>query len=164
MAGRRCSSCNKMCSVELSDPEFDLNVTNDGSGGAEISGTVELRLESSCCSEEVATASVEVDGTIEADQFEHLETCDYWGEPDKEGGERELKDADVGFDTSDESAEPDDWYEGTDPKTGKPYSMRYQRHYYGANVTVGVVCDSCGASATFEERVGEQASSFEEAY
>lgn len=146
MAGRRCEGCGKMCSVEVecqngSELNLDDNCLNI---------IVELSLMSACCGYEVATASAETDETFE---FEHTPPEDA---PDDWECSGDLS-------VSETSVDPTDWYEGKD-KNGKPYPVRYQKHFYGAEVVANIECDGCGATLEVSATVGEQAGYFEDAY
>lgn len=134
----RCSSCNMFCSVELQEPEADLEVNDEGL----VTGTVRLLLSSECCSEEVAEANVD----LEIDtQLEHDEKC-----------------GDQSVVIDDESADATDRYQTTDRHGNHIKSLRYQRHFYGADIAVAVRCVVCSAEAQAKETAEEQASSFEE--
>jgi hypothetical protein len=124
--------------VELAQPEAGFDVDDQGV----VSGSLELQLDSACCSDPVATAYLDV----ELDTgLQHKDGC---------------KEPNVLLDS--ESAEPTDWYQAKD-RHGKPIkSMRYQKHFYGADISVQVRCESCGAETSGDEQVGEQASYFEQ--
>lgn len=133
----RCQSCNLLCSVEQEElyPEFDV----DDEGV--VTGSLELQLNSACCGDTVATAESE----IEIDTgLEHKKGCET---------------AEVSVEAT---ADVTDWYQTKD-RHGKPIkSIRYQKHFYGADVSVQVKCESCGAEAEGNEQVGEQASFFDQ--
>lgn len=148
MAGRRCEGCGKMCSVEVEAQNgAELDVADTGI----LSVSVDLVLNSACCGYEVATATAEGDEVFE---FEHTA-------PEGAGDDW---DCDGELTAEEVSTEATDWYEGKNAKTGKAYPMRYQKHYYGADVNVLVECSGCGASQEVSTTVGEQASGFEDTY
>jgi hypothetical protein len=59
-------------------------------------------------------------------------------------------------------ATPTDRYGGT-TKKGKPITNpRYQTHYIGADIEVGILCHACGETFTVSGTVEEPASAFED--
>ena len=61
----RCSSCNKFVSMEMSDPEVDLNdieidYNDDGTGTGTISGTVRIVRACAECGDELRDATLEL--------------------------------------------------------------------------------------------------------
>ena len=160
---RICSGCNKFASIEAEIESCDLEVQNDGNGGATITGTVEMILNSQCCGMEVARASIDADHDIAAEAFTHGAECDarsghIFEDDDDEDGWL----ADVQF-SIDADAEAGERYQDKD-RNGKPIrNFRYQRKFYTADVTGTVSCDGCDAEYSMEGfTVEEQASGFED--
>lgn len=146
-----CSSCNKFASVDVECDEATVEGEPDG-----LDVSVELRLVSQCCSDTVAEATAE--GSLSID-IEH-------GTKECEAVHEEGKECDCDLTCDEEwliegEPEPTDWYYAPARKDGKPTPMRYQKHFYGADVTVTVSCTACGVSESDIVQVGEQASSFE---
>lgn len=145
-----CSGCSKFASVEVECDEAMV----EGDPSTDLDVSAELRLVSQCCSSEVATATAE--GSISI-QIEH-------GTKECETEHESKCDCDLTCDDEFEisaDAEPTDWYYAKPRKDGKPTPMRYQKHFYGADVTVTVSCSGCGVSESDTVQIGEQASSFE---
>ncbi len=139
----RCESCGLFASVELEEPdEPDLDITPDGDGGADLSGTVPLALITECCGDAAGDAEPQVDMTVE---IEHTAEC-----TNKEA-----------LSVDSVSCETTDRYQDKD-RHGKPIkSFRYMRHFYGADVTATIKCDTCDATGEATGLAEEQASSFE---
>ena len=68
MAGIRCSNCNKFVSTELDADNCSISGLSD----ADMIGEVECTLICAECSNEVASASVEVDITGEMEEYEYI--------------------------------------------------------------------------------------------
>lgn len=140
----RCESCSKFCSVDHAADIEDVQAAQGSSPGeVEVTGSVYLTLSSECCYDELGAESLEFEEVV---AIEHASGCPALKE-----------DEDVEYEVEAE-AEPDDRYETTDRK-GKPIrNPRYQKHYYGAAVTITVVCQGCEASGEGEAHPEEQAS------
>lgn len=141
---RKCPSCNHFCPVEQGDAELNLDVgegENDKQG--EISGEVRLVLTSGCCGDEIAETVVYIDDASAKGKitFDHPITS--------ANGKHEVV-------IEAEDSEPCDRYDG---KPGTP--ARYQRHYYGADVTLTVAC-KCGWKEELQFTVEESASGFDD--
>ena len=136
MAGRRCPSCNLLCSVEQGEPELTSEELNVDSRTQEGSVTADVRvvLNSACCGDEIAEANLQYEKDVE---LKHDHNTKQFGEPSYE---LEI------------TAENNDRFEG---------KGRGQRHFYGADIEAKIKC-SCGWETTCEGSVDEQASSFEE--
>lgn len=142
--GNRCPDCNKFVGLEAAEPEPDqveiqsASPVNQETGeqSIEVGGQVRLVLNCSDCGTEMAEANPDVEADFE---FVHANPgC---------GGEVEIGDID--------SMETDDYR-----PPGRP--MRYQKHYYGADLTINLNCPECGAEATVHASVEEQAGFFDE--
>lgn len=136
--GRRCPSCNKFPPVEQGDPELNIDIEDvDGKSGR-ITGDIRLVLNSGCCGDEIAESNQEVPDEA---TFEHPVSSD------DEKHEVTIES---------ESADATDRYEG---RKGAP--IRYQKHYYGADVTVDLKC-KCGWTGQVTFKVEEAASAFDD--
>lgn len=129
--GWRCNGCNKLCGIEHADPEVYSEEMIIEEDVAEISADVRLCLNSACCSEEVAEATLSFQ--------EHVELA-----------HEHTKGKGKDFTLSIEGTAVDR-YEG---------KGRGQVHFYGAEVTAIVTC-ACGWKGSVTQTVEEQASSFE---
>jgi hypothetical protein len=131
----RCPDCNKFVSLELQEPELNLNVEGDS-----ITGQVRLVLTCVECGNEGKETNLDIDLALDHD-------CDR---------------AEDDFELVDEAAETTERYQDKD-RHGKPIkNPRYRRHYYGAEITATVCCNKCGKEFEVTETVEEQASGFEE--
>ena len=118
----RCSSCGHFTSLE--EPELDADSAEFD--GENFSVTVTASYPSACCGEEVGTADYEI-ATVE--EFPHKEGC---------------KSDDAQYSVSVTELTATDRFQTTD-RRGKPIkNFRYQRHYYGVEVTATVTCETCG--------------------
>jgi hypothetical protein len=131
----RCPDCNKFVSLELQEPELNLNVEGDS-----ITGQVRLVLTCADCGGEAKEANLDIDLSLDHD-------CD-------------RKEDD--FELVDETAEPTERYQDKDQRGKSIKNPRYRRHYYGAEITVTVRCNHCDKEFEVTETVEEQASGFEE--
>lgn len=141
----RCSACNLLCSVELDEiEEIDMEAEAGDDGNVTVRATDQLRLvqTSGCCGDEVADALEEVED-IEV-EVTHADDCP--AHPDFKAPEGVEPDA-VEY-TVEAEFEPTDWYQTTDRHGKLIKRMRYQKHLYGAEVTVTVTCDNCGGEGT----------------
>ena len=136
----RCPDCNKFVGLEQGDPEVTVNSDMLTSLEDLIEGDVRLVLNCADCGSEMAEATVQFEAAVNPP-----------GE--KETPHKWKKDCSV--DVSEDGAEPIDRYDG---KPGTP--MRYQRHWYGADVTLTLEC-SCGWKGTASGLAEEQAGAFE---
>ena len=139
----RCPDCAKM--VSYGEPE--LEVTNeevDEEGSVSVS--VSLTLPCADCGQGLKSFDFELDDVVDHD-------C-----PKKEEGEGE-----AGFELDlDEPQSTEDYRPKTDPKTGKPVPIRYQKHYYGVEITGTVTCKKCQEQFPVSMSDDAQASSFDE--
>ena len=134
----RCPDCNKFVGFEQAEPELEVALD-----GKTISGSVRLVLLCAECSQELMDAELDVD--IDVDH-----SCE------------KGKDKEPDLELDGESADNTDRYEDKD-RHGRPIkSMRYQKHFYGADLTFDVTCNHCGETFTVEDSVEEQASGFNE--
>ena len=131
----RCGLCNKFASIEMDEPDVNADVDDEGN----VTVDTELTLTSTCCGDQVATASVEGTGEVE---IEHEKDC-----------------AKHMLSVADTEVNLDDRYDG-DAKTPR----RYRRHFYQAHVSVTVICDTCEADDVVEITLEEQASGFGSMY
>lgn len=134
MAGRRCSSCGLLCSVEVEILSTDLNVDSDGC----VNGTVEMVMDSSCCGDEVAQADVELNPPEAGPYVPEECKC--------KADERNLEIEEKGDN------------EVTDEYVGKG---KRPKHFYIAQIPVEVACTTCGKVREFTMTGKAQASEFE---
>lgn len=138
----RCPDCSKFVGLEQGDSEVMLNVDVLASAEDMIEGEVRLVLNCADCGTEMAEATASFEAAINPLDKEKKEKPHKWK-------------ADCSVDVSEDGAEASDRYDG---KPGTP--MRYQRHYYGADVTLALEC-SCGWKGTASGLAEEQAGAFE---
>jgi hypothetical protein len=132
----KCGQCNKFCGYD--DPptvEFDSEPEIDPAG--EVLASIHVTLLSSCCSETVKEATVDVSQTVEL--------------PD--GHEGEGHELEITYDEPEGQSK-------TDGKPGTP--MRYRRTFYGGSFDWTVKCSCGNLSLTGTAEGFEQASSMEE--
>ena len=140
----RCPDCLKFVSLEQEEPEVNsVEIESAGDiedGVQELEVTADVRLVLNCgeCGGEMKEANLDATETV---QFTHADDCE------AEEGDLEIEE---------DGAENMDDYR----PAGRP--MRYQKHYYGADVTVRVKCNKCEAEDTFTVKVEEQAGAFDE--
>lgn len=154
-----CSSCSKFCGIELAElddePEFEVTVDGDQLT-VTCSENIRLVQTSECCGDEVGEAELEVedlDVTV-------AHTTDCPAHPDHKAPDDGTPTEDVDY-TVEATFETDDWYQMTD-RHGKPIkSSRYQKHFYGCNITVTVTCDGCKGTGEASTQVSESGSGFE---
>lgn len=133
----RCSQCNRFTSVELLEPDVDVDVDEEGI----VTVSAELELACQNCGDVVATCSTD---ESEAADLRCPESC--------ENPVYSIVDSETTVEASDRF----------DGKPGTP--SRYRRHFYQAIVSVVVEC-ACGEKSDPVEIVLEaQASSFEATY
>ncbi len=137
----RCPDCKKFVSVTQEDPEFEPEVATDATGGLSQQGTVsgDIRLVLSCadCGTELAESTQSVEENFALVHEEGCKTLEAEDMPELE---------------AEATATSNDRFEG---------KGRGARHYYGADIEVKLSCSECGAEATVETKVEEQASAFE---
>lgn len=129
----RCTSCNKFVSIEQQEPEvtYDQAVSDDY-----VFGQVRMVLSCAECGEELADAEQDFELAIDHE-------C--------ENPEYEILDVTAG--ATDRYA--------THDRHGKPIKRaRYQKHFYGADITATVKCVGCGEEFEVADSVEEQASAF----
>lgn len=137
----RCPGCNKMASLEMADPEVELEIAD-----TTVKATIRIVRNSECCGEEMKEATLEPE--------EEIAIEDLKGHVDEKTGEvLEGHELDVEEDSS----------EGTERTEGKGRGMR---SFYGARVSYSITC-SCQASGAGAICTGEleddvQASSMED--
>ena len=98
-----------------------------------VSGSVRLVQECGECGTELAEANIDVEATV---TVEHKDGCK----------------GESGLVSEDEATESKDRFEG---------KGRYAKHFYGADITATIRCEDCGAEASLETSVEEQAIFFE---
>lgn len=132
----RCPDCNKFVGLEQGDPELDLSVEGD-----RVTGYVRLVLTCADCGGEMKEANLDIDLDIDHD-------CE--------------KNEDDDFEIEDESAEPTDRYETKDRHGKAIKNFRYQKHFYGAEISITVRCNNCNETIELADAVEEQASGFDD--
>lgn len=147
----RCPDCNKFVSFDSdSDPEIELELSDEFN----VTGTVRIVNNCSECSQELKDATFDVDVDFADDVHAHWKEHGWKGKGAGPAGHREMDLTDDGGSRSDE-------YQTTD-RRGKPIrNPRYQKHLYGATVTITVECE-CGETFEREWSDSVQASGMEE--
>jgi len=156
-----CSSCSKFCGIELADiddePEFEVTVDGDQLT-LTCSENIRLVQTSECCGDEVGEAELEVEDLLDV-TVAHEVDCP--AHPDFEESDTVNPPAEDPEYTVEATFETDDWYQTTD-RHGKPIrNPRYQKHFYGCNITVTVTCDGCKGTGEANTQVSESGSGFE---
>lgn len=128
----RCPDCSKFVSFDQQEPEIEADLD-----GETVTGTVRLVLACAECGGELKEANLDFEADV-----------------DHECGNEE-------YEITDTSGDVNDRYETTD-KNGKPISPRYQKHYYGADISITVHCSGCDEDIAVSALVEEQASGFDE--
>lgn len=148
-----CPGCNKFAALEMAEPETDIEIDEET---GDVTGTVRVVLQSSCCSEEMKDNefNVQVEGSSIDGLTAHIEG--HKSEEDDEDGEPEAYSLEVTGD-----AVADDYFQSTD-RYGQPIkNPRYQKHFYGYSLDFTVTC-SCGEEFEGSTVDHEQASAFNE--
>jgi DNA-directed RNA polymerase subunit RPC12/RpoP len=175
----RCSNCNKFVSYD----EPQVEVINDSFEDGEYMVEVRIALPCAECGDEMAEANLEdtiYDITCEDcgahhifqdgdDEFNEklLESIrnEMNGSTEEEIMEeyenRKFDDGDEMIEFLESNAEPYDRYEDKTPSGKVIKNPRYQKHFYGANITASFNCKVCGSQFEIEFKVEEQASAFE---
>jgi len=173
----RCPDCCKFVSFEQ-EVEAEADVS-----GSTVTGTVHVALNCSECGTELKYADldfeVEVDhdcpkiaeakAAVPADAAPIAEAAPVEGEAEApaetaEGAEEsDASPTEPEYDDAEAEAEPTDRFETKDRKGKTIKNARYQKHYYGADVTGSVTCVHCHEQIDFTASVEEVASGFEEA-
>ena len=116
----RCPDCNKFVSFDTdSDPECDVSVNNEGMV------TVQTRIVNTCaeCSQELTEATFDIEVDLTGPVSEHRATC------------AECQTSKEDLEASAEGTRLD--RRQTHDRHGKPIkNPRYQKQFYGAEVTV----------------------------
>lgn len=136
----RCPDCNKFVSYGEQEPEIE----NEEMDGNELTVSVRVVLPCGECGTELKDASMDV-----------------WAEVDHDCPMADDEDTEHGFTIDSTSAEFTERRVTTDAK-GKTIPFRYQKQYYGAEVTVDVTCNACDETFTVTGSAEEQASGFNE--
>lgn len=142
----RCPECNKYASIDMADPEVEVesSLTNaeddkiDGShhSQVEVTGTARIALNCSTCATELKNAELEIGP--ETVLVQHTSECE----------EQEDYDATADVDNYDEFLPP---------------NRKRQYHMYGVEGSIVVSCSSCGASAPpMDIKVGIKSSHMED--
>ena len=131
----RCQSCGHFAGLD----EPELEVSSEDFDGETFSVAISASYPSSCCGDEVATAEYEATASI---VFDHLADCI---------GVKEAVEKETVEEYEIELDEPTatDRFESKDAK-GKAIPFRYQRHFYGVEISGTISCESCKVSVTFE--------------
>jgi len=139
----RCPSCNKFPSLDLGEAEGEIGSCDYDTEKGELTIyiTANLKLNTVCCGDEVKEGNFEIEITHDVGKLDCK--CDeFEAEVDEISG--------------------CDRYETKNPRTGKPYAPRFQKHFYGVEGKVSYSC-SCGKTEgkiDFEDEM--QASSMDE--
>lgn len=130
----RCPSCNKFVSNEYEVEEQESAIQGD-----EVTASVRGVLKCCECGEELAESTFDFVEDFEA--------------PCKHEDEFELENIDV---------QPLDFHQ-THDRNGKPIkSMRYRKHFYGADFSCDVACQKCKKSVFVSASDKTQASGFDQ--
>lgn len=140
----RCPDCSKFVSLEIQEPEVSsLEIAEDGN----INADVRVYLTCADCGTEMKEYTFNID-EIPDEVFSHIE------EHNEAGEEYSLEIEENGVDMVDEMQ--------THDRHGNPIkNYRYQKHYYGFELTALVTC-SCGEEIEVSFTDKEQASAFDE--
>lgn len=65
----RCSSCYKMCALDMAEPEVEIDIDEDGT----VTGTVRIVCTSQCCGDEVKEATFDVEVSPEGEHAAIIE-------------------------------------------------------------------------------------------
>ncbi len=138
----RCPDCEKF--VSFDEPQCDIedeNITDEG----QISGSVHIVLPCGECGTELKETNLEFEAEIDHDCAEK---------------------GDAGFELTMDDPQPFDEYRGKDKKkkdgTVIKAPLRYQKHYYGAEISGTAKCNRCGIEIEFNTKVDEQGSAFDD--
>lgn len=134
----RCPDCNKFVAYDDAEPEVQsLEVNDDGAVTASVTRT----LTCAECGTELKSAEIELNGEPTDEVAAHLKTA----------GEHELAIDETGVEATSRSDSP-----------GRP--ARYQRTYYGVELSYRVTCTTCGGEWSDEGTLSDdvQASSMDE--
>ena len=142
----RCPDCSKFVSLEVQEPEVEADIDGDT-----VTGTVRLVLACAECGTEMKEANL---------NFEIVTGHECNETPEASGVIKVAEEGQM-FEVEDTQAEAMDRYQDTG-RHGKPLKSFYQKHFYGADVTVTVKCEGCGETFTLTDTVEEQASGFDE--
>jgi hypothetical protein len=138
----RCPDCQKFVSYDEGEVEIESEEIDDD-GLVRI--TVRVPLPCAECGQDLKEAAIEVEEQIEHD-------CEKYYE-DPEGEIYTLDNVDAEFHSRRQ----------TKDRHGKPIkSYRYQKQFYGAEITGDVTCNRCGEEIAFSATAEEQASYFDE--
>src|SRR3990167_3992893 len=113
----RCPDCNKFVSVEMGDPEANLEVSDQEDGSALITGNVHIFTQCGECSTNLSESNLDVEFKIEIQHEEDM--------TDEGGCEG------ANFDIESEEVVATDRFEG---------KGRGAKHFYGAEINVTVKC------------------------
>jgi len=131
----RCSSCEKFVPFEQGDPEIDSEQESSGT----VTGNVRIVLNCGECGQELKEANLEFEMPINHE-------C----EKVKEGEEPEYEEPELEASSTEDFRPP-----------GRP--ARYQKHYYGAEITGTIKCKTCEEEITLDPvTVDEQSSAMDD--
>ena len=145
----RCPDCMKFVSLEQADPEVD-NLEVDEAGT--VTGEVRLVLTCADCGGEMKEVTLDFDVEADLDLSSHIDAHNAAGEA-------------FTLEVEEDGIDATDRYQTTD-RHGKPIkNFRYQRHFYGFELSVKVTC-SCEREMEFDVSIAgdEQASAFEDLF
>ena len=144
----RCPNCNKM--VSYGDPELEVQseeVDNDGN----VNISVRMALTCAECGTELKEHEFELEAQVKHE-------C----KPKEKKEEEKEEGVEEGFDIEVDDPESNEDYRPKTDKKGKSVPMRYQKHFFGVQVTGHVTCKKCEEEVLFEISDDEQASGFDE--
>ena len=136
---RPCSSCNKLASLEIGEPEIQSDVELSNSS---LTAEVRVVKTSACCGEEMKEYTFTLEEDISSALEDHQNAKHTVEVPEgEEEPEVEVNDDDFSVDAGDPEATE---RSQTHDRHGKPIkSFRYRRSYTGVEVPVTVTCQKC---------------------
>jgi hypothetical protein len=142
--------------VSFGDPEIEV-LSADVNGNI-VEGNVRIALQCGDCGQDLKDAelefSIEILHECKPEALAAAKKAKTADALDGENGEFEL--------VEDCTAEPVDRFADKDRHGKKIKSMRYMKHFYGAEVMAEVKCCKCGEVFTVSDTVEESASGFNE--
>lgn len=137
----RCTSCNKMCSLTVEEPE-EQSIDIEGTEEPTVTAQVRIERRSECCGDSVKEVIFDFEMAVVAyHEKDSDDVVDYRKCTQTEGHEWELDDPT--YDTVEEGG------------------GRYAKSYYGVVINVDATCKGCELRATFEDSEKCAASEFE---
>ena len=141
----RCPDCGIFVSY---GGDYEPEIESEEISGTELSGEVRVVLDCAECGTELKESSMEYEV-----EFEHDCALGELGEDENIDDQFEIGSTSTAFSKRRQ----------TKDRHGKPITNpRYQRTYYGAEITTTIKCTRCEEEFDMDTKVEEMASSFEE--